>query len=153
MALWKSVGHFLFIQIQMTYIALATPTFMASFQTDIKSNNLATTDVWIEFPAHIPQTKEFTVCHWIKIKFYNSGIAAQLWAYCTVETPGQGMKCLEVSLQSANLNLGRNLIFQIEMTLRNYENASSRKIELKNYRHRTWTHLCWSFSARTGESK
>ena len=103
---------------------------MASFQTDIKSNNLATTDVWIEFSAHIPQTKEFTVCHWIKIKFYNSGNAAHLWAYCTVETPGQDMKCLQVSLQSADYNLGRTLIFQIEMSLSNHENTISRKIEL-----------------------
>ena len=153
MALWKSFGNFLFIQIQMTYIALATPTFMASFQTDIKSNNLATTDVWIEFPAHIPETKEFTVCHWIKIKFYNNDIAGSLWAYCTVENPNQQIKCLQVYMESASDNLGRTLLFAIQMPLRNYENIINRKIELKNYRHRTWTHLCWSFSARTGESR
>ena len=153
MALWKSFGHFLFIQIQMTYIAFATPTFMASFQTDIKGHSLASTDVWIEFPAHIPETKEFTVCHWIKIKFYNSGNAAHLWAYCSVENPRERIKCLQVSMLSANFNLGRTLLFQIEMTLSNYENIINRQIELKTYRHRTWTHLCWSFSARTGKSK
>ena len=137
----------------MTYVAFGTKTFMTSFQTDLKDNTLATTDVWVEFSAEIPRSKEFTVCHWIKIKFYNSEASACLWSYCTVESPVQKMKCLQVCLVSARHTLSRNLMFQREMDLRNYSRVNRKSIELKDYRHRTWTHLCWSYSAQSGESK
>ena len=39
------------------------------------------------------------------------------------------------------------------MNLNTQNKVNVRRIELNNYRHRTWTHLCWSYSAHTGESK
>ena len=76
MLLSKNLECYMLIQLTMVYVVFGGQTFMTSFQTDLKGNNLATTNVWIEFSADIPQTKEFTVCHWIKIKLYNSEYAA-----------------------------------------------------------------------------
>ena len=137
----------------MASVVLGVQTFMASFQTDLKSNNLATTKSWIEFSNDIPRTKEFTVCHWIKINLYNSDYAACLWSYCTVESPGHGMDCLQVCMDSAFYTLNRNLVFERGIKLNNHDKGNNKQIELNSYRHRTWTHLCWSFSAQSGESK
>ena len=143
----------LFVQLEMANLVSGKQTFMTSFQTDIKDNSLATTDVWVEFSGQIPQSKEFTVCHWIKIKFYNSESAACLWSYCTVESPRQKMECLEVCMLAVHRTLNRNLFFNREIKLNRHGNVDVKRIKLENYRHRTWTHLCWSFSALTGESK
>ena len=85
--MWKLIGVALYIQLHLAYVALGRRTFITSFQTDIKSNILASTNVWVEFSTKIPESKEFTVCHCIKIKYYNSDVAACLWSYCTVENP------------------------------------------------------------------
>ena len=153
MFMWKPLSYALFIQLDVMYAASGTQTFMTSFQSNIKDNTLASSDVWIEFSNQIPQAKEFTVCHWIKLKFYNSAIAACLWSYCTVENSGDKMDCLQVCIISASHTLNRNLMFQRSVKLSNQERINLRPIELPYYRHRTWTHLCWSYSAQTGESK
>ena len=149
----KLFGYLSFIQIRINHVASDEQNFIASFQTDIKDNTMATTDAWVEFSAEIPQAKEFTVCHWINIKFHNSENAACLWSYCTVESPGRNMGCLQACLHAAYHTLNRNLLFERAIKLSNRDKHNSKKIELNNFRHRTWTHLCWSFSAITGESK
>ena len=143
----------LLIQLAMACVVLGVQTFMTSFQADLKSNTLATTNTWIEFSNNIPRTKEFTVCHWIKIKFYNSDFAACLWSYCTVESPEHDMDCLQVCMDSAIYTLNRNLVFERGIKLKNHDKVNNKRIELNNYRHRTWTHLCWSFSSQSGKSK
>ena len=143
----------LFIQLHVAPAVFGEQTFMASFQTDIRDNTLASTDVWVEFSGEIPRSKEFTVCHWIKIKFHNSENAGCLWSYCTEEKPGDKMECLQVCMASDHLTLNRNLMFVREVNLKTGHTVDVGRIEVKNYRHRTWTHLCWSYSAQTGESR
>ena len=45
-------------------------TYVVSFQEEIEGSFAAKTDTWIEFATPISSTKEFTVCHWLKIKFF-----------------------------------------------------------------------------------
>ena len=72
MFLCKPLIYAIFIGLEVINIALGSQTFVALFQTDIKSQKAASADVWLEFSSEIPESKEFTVCHWIKIKFYNT---------------------------------------------------------------------------------
>ena len=116
----------LLIQLAMACVVSGVQTFMASFQTDLKSNNLATTKAWIEFSNDIPRTKEFTVCHWIKINLYNSDYAACLWSYCTVESPGDNMDCLQVCMDSASYSLNRNLVFERFIKLINRDKVDTK---------------------------
>ena len=74
-------------------------SYVALFQTDIVGTPYATSNVWIAYNKHIARSKEFTVCHWIKIKFYNFDNAACLWSYCTIEKEGQKMKCLQACMR------------------------------------------------------
>ena len=90
------------------------------------------------------------MCNWIKIKFYNIKTAACLWSYCTVQTNEDEMECLQVCLGSIDGTLGRNVFIAGYIPLEAYSTVSK---VLTSYRHRTWTHLCWSFSAVTGTSE
>ena len=127
--------------------------FVASFQKDIEGSFSATSDVWIEFSKKIPPFEQFTACHWIKIKFYNLKVAANLWSYCTIKDSGDKMRCLQAfmtgNLQTAN----RDLVFQVEIPLKNSQKFKNIKMNVKFFRHRTWTHFCWIFSGITGISK
>ena len=103
------LAYALLINVGCTNGLLEKKTFVASFQTDIKGHPWASTDVWLKIPNEIPKSKEFTVCHWIKIKFYNVDNAGCLWSYCTVPNKGQKMECLQVCMpcnkHPANLEL------------------------------------------------
>ena len=149
----KTLIYAIFIELEVVIIALGSQNFIALFQTDIKSQNAASADVWLEFSSQIPLAKEFTVCHWIKIEFYNSDSVACLWSYCKADNPQQEMICLQVCMKAAYHTSNRNLIFGSGMKVGNNDDADWRWVELKYYRHRTWTHLCWSYSAHTGKSK
>ena len=153
MFLCRPFSCVLFIQLHVGCVVFGEKTFMVSFQTDIRDNTLGTTDVWVEFSREIPRSKEFTVCHWIKIKFYNSENAGCLWSYCTEVKPGDKMDCLQVCMAPAHHTLNRNLMFVREVNLKTGNKVDVGRIEVKNYRHRTWTHVCWSYSAQTGESR
>ena len=137
MLLWKSFWYVLFFKLKQGNAVSGRPTFIVSFQTNIKRHTSATTNVWIEFASPIPETKEFTVCHWINILFYNSDIAACLWTYCTIENDGENMECVEVCLHAADYTLNRNLILQSYVILRDSEELAYKRTQLNDYRHRT----------------
>ena len=143
----------LLLELELSYFASAAQTFLTSFQTNMKSHKSSNSNVWIEFTNPIPRTKEFTVCHWINIKFYNSEIAACLWSYCTIEYERSNMECIQVCMYSAHDTMNRNLIFGSFAMLMNHEKSVHKRTQLKYHRHRTWSHLCWSYSAQTGKSK
>ena len=119
--------------------------FMASFQTGLDSSPKPDKNVWLEFLDEIPPSKEFTICHWINIKFFNSGVAACLWSYCTIENKDDKMECVQMSLHGVVDTANRNLEIHAHM---NHWTI----IALESFHHRTWNHLCWSFSVLTGNS-
>ena len=112
--------------------------FKASFQTDIQGPFEATTNPWIEFSSKLPSLKEFTNCQWLNIKFYNLDLAACLWSYCTIETIGDQMKCLQVCLNGIYNTAFQNLRFGGEIPLEKYTTVEK---PLNSYQHRTWFHL------------
>ena len=133
MCLWRSFFYRLLILLHAAYAVLGRQTFITSFQTDVKESTFATSNVWIEFPAQIPESKEFTICHWINIKFYNTEAAACLWSYCTVESPGQKMECLQVCMKGHTHTAFRDLEIQGEIKLRNFDDVMFLPQKLNNY--------------------
>ena len=127
-------------------------SFTVSFQKETNGPVSAISNSWIELSEKMPQAKEFTMCHWLKIRFHNLDIAACLWSYCTIENVGETMKCLQVCLHAIKESANRNLRIEGEIPLQTYRQTQRVTKPLKSYRHRTWTHLCWSFSAITGRS-
>ena len=128
-------------------------TFVASFQANITGAHTASSTAWIHFARPMKGSREFTACHWIQVKFFNRDIAACLWSYCTIETLGDRMECVQVCMQAMSETANQNLLFEAWVPLQNNRGTHKIKTKLKFYRHRTWTHICWSFSGLTGTSK
>ena len=128
-------------------------TFVAEFQPDIVGPSEATNEVWIEFSNHIPASKQFTACHWIKTKFYNLKYAGCLWSYCTKETYNQRKElCIQMCLQDDTASLGRYIWIRGRLQLKKGFKKESAAL-VKSFLHRTWSHICWTFSVETGLSK
>ena len=85
-------------------------SFMVSFQKDLIVPDLASNDVWIEYKNKIIPTKEFTACHWIKIRYFNLKYAACLWSYCILETKDTKMKCLRLCINGVMSTANRNVV-------------------------------------------
>ena len=120
--------------------------FMASFQTGADASPKPDKNVWLEFLNEIPPSREFTICHWINIKFFNSGIAACLWAYCTIENKNDKMECLQMCLYAVEDTANRELDVKASIPFREKVMKHWAIVGLKSYHHRTWDHICWSFS-------
>ena len=137
---------------QIKYI-YAAKTFIASFQPDINGPSAATSDVWLEFSNTIPSTTEFTACKWIKMKFFNFKYAGCLWSYCTKETKDQKKElCMQVCLQADEKSLDRDIRLRGRIQLSKKVKKES-VVLVEKFQHRTWVHICWSFSIESGESK
>ena len=128
-------------------------TVIASFQSNLDSSSDPSENVWLEILNEILPSKEFTICHWINIKFFNRGIAACLWSYCIVENKDDPMECLQLCLQGVLDTVNRNLQFEIRIPSRKGEPEYRAFVPLKYFHHRTWNHLCWSLSTITGYSR
>ena len=127
-------------------------TFIASFQPDVIGPSSATPDVWLEFSSHIPSTKQFTACKWIYVKFFNFKYAGCLWSYCTKETKEQKKElCMQVCLQADETSLDRDIRLRGRIQLS--KNVKRESVVLvPSFLHRSWVHICWSFSIENGES-
>ena len=145
--------HFCFIFLYITNVnyVRSEKTFQMSFQPDIDGPSSATNDAWIEFTNKIMASNDFTICHWIKIRFYNFKYAACLWSYCTIKTSSDKMKCLRICLDADKKSANRNLKLLAHIPSKSGTMYSSAL--LQPFQHRTWVHLCWTFSATNGESK
>ena len=128
-------------------------SFIASFQSDIEDSFLSSSDAWIEFSNKVPPFKEFTICHWIKIRKYNVDSAACLWSYCTIRKVDGKLNCLQLCLFAVFNTQNRNLRIDGSIPFDRSETTESFSKDLRSYMHRTWTHLCWSFSTITGENQ
>ena len=126
-------------------------SFVAFFQPEIDGPLSASNDVWIEFTNKIQESKEFTVCHWINIKFHNFKYAACLWSYCTIQNPKDTMKCLRICMDGDKRSMNRylNILAHIPST----DATLYPSVLAVPFKHRTWNHLCWTFSAINFESK
>ena len=151
--LWKLLVSTLPLHLYLDNSVNGMQSYVALFQTHIHGSPSATSNVWIAYNKDIPRSKEFTVCHWIKIKFYNADKAACLWSYCTIENEGQKMKCLQACMIGNIDTAFRDLELLGEINLKKYDDAKNLTRKLNHYHHRAWTHLCWSFSSITGISK
>ena len=61
-------------------VALSKSTFVISFQ----NSAVLSTDEWVEITQNIPPLKEFTACHWEKIRYFSSQIMP-VWSYCIAD--------------------------------------------------------------------
>ena len=127
--------------------------FMASFQTSLEGTFKPDENVWLEFLNDIHPSKEFTICHWINVKFFNNGVAACLWTYCTIKDQDDPMDCLQLCLDGMLDTANRGMKLLITIPSRKQGSSYKDTIPQESYLHRTWNHLCWTLSTITGAAK
>ena len=121
-------------------VSSSEQTFIASFQPDLDGPDSAANDVWFEYKNKIPPSKEITICHWIKVKFFNFKYAACLWSYCTEKNKGDKMKCIRLCINGVLTTANREVILLGQIASNKGTKYASSVITESI--HRTWSHIC-----------
>ena len=117
--------------------------FIVSFQ----SKGELSTNEWAKYTGKIPPMKEFTSCHWEKIRYFASDYTA-VWGYCQkASKEGQGIDCTQFYHRGDPLTMNRHIKVYGWIGGKTQTTAS-----IKNYSHRQWNHFCWQYSSITGHS-
>ena len=128
--------------------------FIATFQNGIDNSDLHAIDHWMEYTSPIPRFKDFTSCQWIKIKYFSNGFMP-IWSYCMIRKRSENMECLQIGLNTVSSSADRN--FKTEGLLPWSRAAGSFfypiEVELKPFLHRTWIHMCWTYTSSTGANE
>ena len=69
------------IIIFFTNIEYANGSSASSFYLSFQRLRNLSTDEWAEYKGNMPDLKEFSICHWDKLKSFNDQIN-NVWSYC-----------------------------------------------------------------------
>ena len=134
-----------FVLISYFYIIFASPTFVISFQ----ENGAWSTEEWVEFDKPIPILNEFTTCIWEKIRYFSFDFMP-LWAYCIAyRNKPNDLNCTQ--LYSKGNAKTKNQQIEIHAWINGGEVIF--QADIHDYRHRSWNHICWSYSSLAKTSK
>ena len=116
--------------------------FKVSFQYD---GNWSSNE-WVEYQGTIPRLEEFTVCHWERLHYFATSYTV-VWSYCSILSKYKApFRCLGV--YSTGIPSSANRRINIGVWLGGWTTpAISALAEIRNYRHRTWNHFCWTYSS------
>ena len=124
-------------------VALSKSTFVISFQ----NSGVLSTDEWVEITQNIPVLKEFTACHWEKIRYFSSQIMS-VWSYCIADRMNKNdINCTQI-YSAGNIATANQ---QLKLCIR--INGIDYCVNINDSRHRTWNHICWSYSSYTKINK
>ena len=126
-------------------------TFFIPFQPILTGTFSPSTNEWIEFTNKIPNSKEFTACHWIRTKYFNMDISVMFWQYCTTEFNDDVQECIELYLDKSPKTANRDVVMKAHIRKSNYDEYIGQDVH--EFKHRTWTFFCWTASSITMENK
>ena len=134
-------------------IALLLPFVLTqkSYRVDLQSSGIWSKDETIIFNGQIPNLKELTSCHWERNTYFAKDIT-NVWSYCFSESIGEeNKKCIQLHHQGDRWVANRDVIFS------GYfygwtATPININFEVKGFKHRTWNHFCWTYSALKGDS-
>ena len=125
-------------------------TFYIPFQSGTVGAVSPSVDEWIEFPNGLPDSKEVTICQWIRTKFFNIQIDVNLWSYCTIQSKDDAMECTQAMLKQFPSSGNRDVLMKFGIWA---AEEHVQIVEIDNFLHRTWIHICLSSSSITDETK
>ena len=121
------------------------PTFMISFQTAGKD----TTDEWAEYKGKMQSLKEFTICNWFNLKFFQYDTNC-LWSYCFLTIPNTEIECFDIEISLTMPSGNRDI--KVEAWMARKQNNTITAVDIVHYQHRIWNHICWTYSSNLGSS-
>ena len=123
----------------------ATSTFVVSFQ----SSEGWSTDEWVEYDVKIPRLKEFTSCHWERLRYFSSDIMT-VWTYCIADKINHAnIKCTQLYYSGDLTTVNQQVILSGWL----HGGYGLFNVGIESYRHRSWSHVCWSYSSITGRNR
>ena len=120
-------------------------TFVVSLQ---KSGGWSR-DEWVEIETPKTVLKEFTACHWEKIRYFSSD-SMTVWAYCiALRDQHNDLNCTQL------YSSGNGTTTDQQLVLSGWVNGGPTEysVNIENYRHRTWNHICWTYSTMKKENR
>ena len=121
------------------HLVFSTQSFVVSFQD---SGDWSTNE-WGKYKGEIPELLEFTTCHWQKIRYFSEDIM-NVWSYCRTQDPsGRKINCTQLYQRDNPGTAGRQIILGGEIL----DKAESYETNVNSFRHRTWNHICFSYSS------
>ena len=120
-------------------------TFVVSLQ---KSGGWSL-DEWVELEPPKEPLAEFTACHWEKLRYFSTEIMS-VWAYCIAnKNEMNNINCTQF------YTTGNHTTMNQQVLLLSWINGGPIEyhVNLEKYRHRTWNHMCWSYSIVSKENK
>ena len=152
---------FTIVSVIITFGLLTFELYVAkkTFYVKLQSTGRWSKDEWVESQEKMPEITDFTVCHWQKPR-YLANDYNPIWSYCIGAKDEMPFRCIQLGYISDPISAYRNVIFEggfwnfgfgiLEFGI---EKPIVTLVPVNSFRHRTWNHICWSYSGRTKRSK
>ena len=127
-------------------------SFIATFQDGINNPDLHVNYHFLKYTEPIPRFSNFTACHWMYIKYFSKDLMP-IWSYCMLQKGDvDDLECLQLSFIPTRSSLNRNLKTEGFLPWSRAPGSFHRPIEIdiQPFKHRTWNHICWTYSSATG---
>ena len=129
--------------------AYCQKTFQVRFQMKYNGDRPPSIAEWIEIESNsVASVREFTVCNWIRQRYFNDEKSLNLWSYCTKDSEHSEIECIGSYLQGSLKSASRDVIFHLDARLNNTIVRTS--VDIEQFFHRKWVHFCISFSTING---
>lgn len=117
--------------------------FIISFQ----SSDKLSVEEWAKYTGEISRLSEFTACHWEKSKWFSKD-RNTIWSYCTKNDDDTDIYCTQYYYKRDIDTGNRHMI-----TYQKLPHNIKAKVKLKPFPHRSWNHVCWSYSSKSLENQ
>ena len=134
-------------------LSISEESFIATFQDGITNVDFHVDYHYMKYVGPIPWITDFTACHWMNIRYFSKELMP-IWSYCMVRNDAisNDTECVQLSFIPTPSSANRNVKTQIFLPWYRIPSESINKaihIELKLFKHRTWAHVCWTYSSDT----
>ena len=117
-----------------------------SFKIQFQQSGYWSADEWLEYNGKIPQLREFTSCHWEKLRYF-ARKASQIWSYCYIPSEDKTQfNCIQLASSGDLYSANRDAKYSLYFHGINNVNGNTNLV-VSSFRHRTWNHVCWTYSS------
>ena len=141
--------NYLFNVMMLFILGHAEETFQVQFQSSGKWSETQ----WVEYVGgKIPQLEEVTACHWEKM-IYLGMTSSNIWSYCNVpKTDHHIMRCIQLFSTGNQSFANQQVVYGAWFAGWTDDNFGI-QFPLASTLHRTWNHICWTYSKLTRKSR
>ena len=122
-----------------------------SFQVRLQNSGQWSPNEWIEFNGTIPSLREFTSCHWEMLKYF-SRRCSLIWAYCSIPLQNKTQfNCIQLLSRPDILSANKDVLYSLYSHGIGNDKGKA-DIHVNSFPHRTWNHVCWTYSSITNRN-